>query len=58
VNLLTTFGPASVGLIYKDTVGTMMSESDLLRPLAAQAYTRVVMHSKLQFSLISVTKQS
>ena len=30
VNLLTTSGPASVGLIYKETVGSMMSESEFV----------------------------
>jgi chromate transporter len=30
VNLLTTSGPASVGLLYKETVGTLMSESDFV----------------------------
>jgi chromate transporter len=30
VNLLTTSGPASVGLIYKETVDTMMSESEFV----------------------------
>ena len=30
VNLLTTSGPASVGLIYKETVNTMMSESEFV----------------------------
>ena len=30
VNLLTTSGPASVGLIYKETVGPMMSESEFV----------------------------
>ena len=30
VNLLTTSGPASVGLIYKETVDSMMSESEFV----------------------------
>ncbi len=30
VNLLTTSGPASVGLLYKEAVGTLMSESDFI----------------------------
>lgn len=30
VNLLTTSGPASVGLIYEETVGTLMSESEFV----------------------------
>ncbi len=30
VNFLTTSGPASVGLLYKEAVGTLMSESDFV----------------------------
>ncbi len=30
VNLLTTSGPASVGLLYKESVGTIMSESQFV----------------------------
>ena len=30
VNLLTTSGPASVGLIYKEMVGSLMSESEFV----------------------------
>ncbi len=30
VNLLTTSGPASVGLIYEETVGTLLSESEFV----------------------------
>jgi chromate transporter len=30
VNLLTTSGPASVGLLYKETVGVLMSESEFV----------------------------
>lgn len=30
VNLLTTSGPASVGLLYKEAVGKLMSESDFV----------------------------
>ncbi len=30
VNLLTTSGPASVGLLYKEAVGKIMSESDFV----------------------------
>jgi chromate transporter len=30
VNLLTTSGPASVGLIYKEVVGNMLSESEFV----------------------------
>lgn len=30
INLLSTSGPASVGLLYKETVGVFMSESDFV----------------------------
>lgn len=30
VNLLTTSGPASVGLLYKEAVGTLMTESEFV----------------------------
>jgi chromate transporter len=30
VNLLTTSGPASVGLLYKEAVGTLMTEADFV----------------------------
>ncbi|MGW8250798.1 MAG: chromate transporter [Anaerolineales bacterium] len=30
INLLTTSGPASVGLLYKEAVGTFMTESDFV----------------------------
>ncbi|HEX2979608.1 MAG TPA: chromate transporter [Anaerolineaceae bacterium] len=30
INLLTTSGPASVGLLYKEAVGTIMTESDFV----------------------------
>lgn len=30
VNLLTTSGPASVGLLYKEAVGTLLSESEFV----------------------------
>lgn len=30
INLLTTSGPASVGLLYKEAVGTLMTESDFV----------------------------
>lgn len=30
INLLTTSGPASVGLLYKEAVGKLMSESDFV----------------------------
>lgn len=30
INLLTTSGPASVGLLYKEAVGTMMNEADFV----------------------------
>lgn len=31
VNLLTTSGPASVGLLYKESVGTFMNESEFVQ---------------------------
>ena len=31
VNLLTTSGPASVGLLYTETVGHMMSEEEFIQ---------------------------
>lgn len=30
INLLTTSGPASVGLLYEEAVGTMMTESEFV----------------------------
>lgn len=30
INLLTTSGPASVGLLYKETVGSLMTESQFV----------------------------
>jgi chromate transporter len=30
INLLTTSGPASVGLLYKEAVGTMLTESEFI----------------------------
>ncbi len=33
INLLSTSGPASVGLLYKEVVGTLMTESDFVEAI-------------------------
>lgn len=37
VNLLTTSGPASVGLLYKEAVGTLMTESDFVEAVGVSS---------------------